>query len=186
MSKNNVVILVALEKEVSQKDLPPEVHLRYTGVGKINAAITAIETILEFESDLEIVNIGTCGSAVHPHGTVLTCTQFKQMDMDATAAGLEIGTTPFSDYAPVIEFGDSTTAPVVCGSQDKFETDIPNTVDCIEMEAFAIAIACKKYNVPFRAYKVVSDQGGNQGHDAWLKFLEDDMPIVINEITELL
>ena len=54
------------------------------------------------------------------------------------------------------------------------------------MEAFAIAIACKKYNVPFRAYKVVSDQGGNQGHDAWLKFLEDDMPIVINEIRELL
>ncbi len=106
--------------------------------------------------------------------------------MDATAAGLEIGTTPFSDYAPVIEFGDSTVAPVVCGSQDKFETDIPNTVDCIEMEAFAIAIACKRYNVPFRAYKVVSDQGGNQGHDAWLKFLEDDMPIVINEISNLL
>ena len=54
MSKNNVVILVALEKEVSQKDLPPEVHLRYTGVGKINAAITAIETIVEFESEVNI------------------------------------------------------------------------------------------------------------------------------------
>ena len=186
MRKNNLVILVALEKEVSKKDLPPEVHLRYTGVGKINAAITATEVILEFHSDLEIVNIGTCGSSVHPHGTVLTCTQFKQMDIDATAAGLELGTTPFSNKAPIIEFGDPAATPVLCGSQDKFETEIPSTVDCIEMEAFAIATACKKYNVPFRAYKVVSDQGGNQSHDAWLKFLENDMPLVINEIRELI
>jgi len=186
MHKNNLVVLVALEKEVSKKDLPPEIHLRYTGVGKINAAITATEVILEFHSDLEIVNIGTCGSSVHPHGTVLTCTQFKQMDMDATAAGLELGTTPFSNKAPIIEFGNLIATPVLCGSQDKFETEIPSTVDCIEMEAFAIATACKKYDVPFRAYKVVSDQGGNQSHDAWLKFLENDMPLVINEIRELI
>jgi adenosylhomocysteine nucleosidase len=186
MHKNNLVVLVALEKEVSKKDLPPEIHLRYTGVGKINAAITATEVILEFHSDLEIVNIGTCGSSVHPHGTVLTCTQFKQMDMDATAAGLELGTTPFSNKAPIIEFGNLIATPVLCGSQDKFETEIPSTVDCIEMEAFAIATACKKYDIPFRAYKVVSDQGGNQSHDAWLKFLENDMPLVINEIRELI
>jgi len=186
MHKNNLVVLVALEKEVSKKDLPPEIHLRYTGVGKINAAITATEVILEFHSDLEIINIGTCGSSVHPHGTVLTCTQFKQMDMDATAAGLELGTTPFSNKAPIIEFGNLVATPVLCGSQDKFETEIPSTVDCIEMEAFAIATACKKYDVPFRAYKVVSDQGGNQSHDAWLKFLENDMPLVINEIRELI
>jgi adenosylhomocysteine nucleosidase len=108
------------------------------------------------------------------------------MDMDATAAGLELGTTPFSNKAPIIEFGDLVATPVLCGSQDKFETEIPSTVDCIEMEAFAIATACKKYDIPFRAYKVVSDQGGNQSHDAWLKFLENDMPLVINEIRELI
>ena len=55
-----VLILVAIEEELSLKDLP-DVQIHYTGVGKITAAIKTIEIIKEY-SPTQIINYGTAGS----------------------------------------------------------------------------------------------------------------------------
>ena len=54
------IILVALENELPRNILPDE-HIEYTGVGKINATIKAIEVIQKYNTDM-IVNFGTAGS----------------------------------------------------------------------------------------------------------------------------
>ena len=182
MTQKTLVLLIALEQEISPKLVPPDVYLKYSGVGKINAAIAAAEIHMELGPKIEIVNIGTCGSAKHAPGTILHCNQFIQMDMDATPAGLAMGETPFSDLPSVLKFGDEHTSVVICGSADRFQTDIPMSVDCVEMEAFAIATVCAKYQIPFRAIKVVSDQGGESGHNVWVEFLENKMSGIFEEI----
>ena len=54
------IILVALENELPRNILPNE-HIEYTGVGKINAAIKTVEVIHKFNPDM-IVNFGTACS----------------------------------------------------------------------------------------------------------------------------
>ena len=51
---NMVLILVAVEEELSLTDLP-DLQIHYTGVGKINAAIKTIEIIKDY-SPAQIIN----------------------------------------------------------------------------------------------------------------------------------
>ena len=55
-----VLILVAVEEELSSEDLP-NFQIQYTGVGKINAAIKTLEIIKDY-SPTQIINYGTAGS----------------------------------------------------------------------------------------------------------------------------
>ena len=95
MTEKTLVLLIALEQEISPKLVPPDVYLKYSGVGKINAAIAAAEIHMELGPEIEIVNIGTCGSAKHPPGTILHCNQFMQMDMDLSLIHISEPTRPY-------------------------------------------------------------------------------------------
>ena len=55
-----ILILVAVEEELSAKDLP-NFKIHYTGVGKINASIKTLEIIKDY-SPSQIINYGTAGS----------------------------------------------------------------------------------------------------------------------------
>ena len=55
-----ILILVAVEEELSVKDLP-EFQIYYTGVGKINASIKTLEIIRDY-SPTQVINYGTAGS----------------------------------------------------------------------------------------------------------------------------
>ena len=54
-------ILVAVKEELSEKDLPEDFQIHYTGVGKINAAIKTLKIIKDYSPSL-IINYGTAGS----------------------------------------------------------------------------------------------------------------------------
>ena len=58
--KTQLLIITALESELKQSDLPADVKLIYTGVGKINAALASYKAIAEHQPKL-IVNFGTVG-----------------------------------------------------------------------------------------------------------------------------
>ena len=58
MTQKTLVLLIALEQEIPPKLVPPDVYLKYSGVGKINAAIAAAEIHMELGPKIEIVNIG--------------------------------------------------------------------------------------------------------------------------------
>jgi adenosylhomocysteine nucleosidase len=60
----------------------------------------------------------------------------------------------------------------VCGTGDSFVTAtdpwlIENKVDLVDMELFAIAHVCKCYDVPWRAFKFITDDANDFAHEHW-------------------
>ena len=145
-----VLILVAVEEELSLKDLP-DLQIHYTGVGKINAAIKTLE-IIKDHSPAQIINYGTAGSLNKKLKGLVEVTQFFQRDMDASPLGFKIGQTPF-DNVQEINFG---TGGYSCGTGDSFVTQTPKLkTDLVDMEAYAIAKICCLNGIKFRCFKYI-------------------------------
>ena len=159
-----ILILVAVEEELSAKDLP-DFKIHYTGVGKINASIKTLEIIKDY-SPSQIINYGTAGSLNRHLNGLLEVTQFFQRDMDATPLGFKIGQTPFDDIQE-INFG---TSGFSCGTGDSFVTKAPKLkTDLVDMEAYAIAKICYLKNIKFRCFKYISDNANAGANDDWIK-----------------
>ena len=181
MSKR-IILFVALESELPQELVPPNVSLYYTGVGKVNAAIKATEVLsgLLPNFNATVLNYGSAGSNTIPKGTLADCRYFIQNDMN-TPFG-KTHETPFDSEIypeikePTIEFGTG----YVCRTQDKFE-DNPQGI--FDMEAYAIAKVCKIYGFDFRAYKYISD-GGDV--DEWEENHSKGKELFIEELKKIL
>ena len=132
-----ILILVAIAEELSVEDLP-DYQIHYTGVGKINASIKALEIIKDY-SPTHLINYGTAGSLNKKLKGLVEVTQFFQRDMDASPLGFKIGQTPF-DEIEEINFGSTGYS---CGTGDSFVTQTPKLrTDLVDMEAYAIAKIC--------------------------------------------
>ena len=73
----NDIILIAIREEAP--DLSHMMSLFYTGVGKVNAAMTAAEVITKYRPK-RVINFGTAGGITVAPG-FYQCTQFVQRDM---------------------------------------------------------------------------------------------------------
>ena len=162
IDSRNRIILVALENELPRNILPNE-HIEYTGVGKINAAIKTVEVIHEFNPDM-IVNFGTAGSLEKSIRGLHEVSTFEQRDLDATELGFLIGETPFENVSS-ITFGRYGLS---CGTGDSFVTEQPKLkTGLVDMEAYAIAKACLINNKDFRCFKFVSDNANETAGTDW-------------------
>jgi len=171
------IILVALENELPQNILPNE-HIEYTGVGKINAAIKALEVIQKFNPDM-IVNFGTAGSLGEKVTGLHEVSVFKQRDMDATGLGFSIGETPFENVSS-ITFGREGLS---CGTGDSFVTEQPKMkTDLVDMEAYAIAKVCLLKDKEFRCFKFVSDNANETAGSDWETNIENGRIAFRNKI----
>lgn len=134
------------------------------GIGKTNAAMNMTKIILEEEPDI-VVNFGSCGNL----------SDFKVGDV------VEVGTVcnnidarPFSDYGctPESDICDINLSKsgVRCFSTDQIydnsRTDYAkkylemiDKCDIVDMECYSLAYVCKMYNITFKSYKWVSDDG---------------------------
>ena len=176
-NSSNKIILVALENELPRNTLPNE-HIEYTGVGKINACIKAIEVIQKYNPDM-IVNFGTAGSLQKNITGLCEVAVFEQRDMDATGLGFAIGETPFEDISP-ITFGRNG---VSCGTGDSFVTEQPKLkTDLVDMEAYAIAKVCLLNNKEFRCFKFVSDNANGNASNDWETNIRNGRIAFRNEI----
>ena len=70
-----IIILSAIEPETRSLDTEYEIVL--TGVGKVNAALSALKTIRERKPDL-IINFGTAGSLEKNISGLVDCKYFVQ------------------------------------------------------------------------------------------------------------
>jgi len=174
-STETTLIIFALEEE--SRGLFDKFNVLYTGVGKVNAAYNLMLGLNAWKEKHGaypelVLNIGSAGSSLFKHGTIVNCTQFIQRDMDATAFGHCRFATPNEDSSPVFSAGlrceEFTQA--VCGSGDSFATDGTmhgwNTVD---MEAYALAKVCVGQKVPFCCLKYISDSGDEDASGHWDK-----------------
>jgi len=158
----SVLVVIAVAEEA--RYLPAEFDWTLTGIGKSAAAIATTRAILEKQPSL-VINAGTAGAlrdgllGLHEIGTVVN----HDMNADAIRA---LGMDPRER----LTLGDSD---VVLASGDVFVNDpaikARLAVDhhLVDMEGYAVALACEDLGVPIRMVKHVSDEADESAND-WL------------------
>jgi adenosylhomocysteine nucleosidase len=173
----NDLILIAIREEAPE--LSHMMNVFYTGAGKVNAAITAAELIVKYQPK-RIINFGTAGGITVGTG-LHECSQFVQRDMNCEALGCEPGQTPFETDVAI------GTPGLTCSTGDNFVMDpqllIP--ADLVDMEAYAIAKACKKHHVEFLCFKYVSDQANATADTDWRESVAHGQLHYVNKLKEL-
>jgi adenosylhomocysteine nucleosidase len=158
------IYIVALPIEINNEYFINGDPVYFSGVGKINAAMTATKACLRRPE--EIINIGSCGSIKHSPGDVIEIGEAYQ-DIDGTPL-CEYGITPFENDKTIhintnSLFSCFTTDYFVDLSQkEKYSKNYLNMlekVDVFDMECFALAKVCNEFDIPFRSIKWVSDNG---------------------------
>jgi len=172
------LIFIALKAEAPELAFSMKVF--YTGVGKVNAAMTAAECISKYNPK-RVINFGTSGGVTVKSG-FHQVSKFIQRDMMCCELGSLPGQTPFEDNI-IIDNGEGLT----CSTGDNFVTDsnllIP--ADVVDMEAYAIAKVCKKHNIEFLCYKFVSDGANSDSLNDWRTTVSQGQEYYINKLKEL-
>ena len=130
-----------------------------SGCGKVNATIATMEAI--DAGAKKIINYGTAGAVGDISGLV-EVTGYVDRDMDVRPLGFRLGQTPFEEGVRIGKRG------LVVGSGDSFAVGKPEIeCDIVDMEAYAIARVCKKYDVEFRCFKYISDKADENAASDW-------------------
>lgn len=143
-----------------------------TGVGKINATFAAC--VAANTGVKKIFNFGTAGVVRDKSliGKLVRVQHIVQRDMMAMPLELR-GVTPYETGAcastisiPKINSGITlgTGDSFVNGPDEWFGTE---SVDIVDMEAYAIAKVCKRLNIEFECYKYVSDFADESADVDW-------------------
>jgi len=174
MAEHAPLVVIALELEGQGLFEQAAVNVLYTGLGKVNAALSLSRRLasLRAQSALPkmVVNFGTAGSRTFATGSVVACRSFVQRDMDVTGLGFSLGETPFETLPATLSFPAvfAGLPEGVCGTGDRFETGASGLAcDVIDMEAYALAKACLAEDVPFACAKYISDGADHTAADDW-------------------
>jgi adenosylhomocysteine nucleosidase len=173
------VILIALPSEAP--NLQHMMNVFYTGVGKVNAALTAALVIERYQPDC-IINLGTAGGITAGTG-LHECTQFVQRDITCQALGCADGQTPFEDDI-ILHTG---THGLTCSTGDNFVMNpvLSIPADLVDMEAYSIAKACIRNKIEFRCFKYITDQADNHAHASWKESVSSGEKFFIAKLLEL-
>lgn len=160
----HLLVVAAIAAEAAH--LPDDVEVLLTGVGKTLAAVAVTRAICEHprRDELVVVNIGTAGAlrpdvrGLHEIGTVLnhdlSAEPIRQLGLDPRER-LEL----------------DPAHPTTLASGDLFVTDpavrdrLAEQAHLVDMEGYAIALACRELDVPVHLVKIVSDNADETAHD---------------------
>ncbi|HEY6452557.1 MAG TPA: 5'-nucleosidase [Steroidobacteraceae bacterium] len=172
------LVVMALEMEGQGLFERAGVPVLYTGLGKVNAALSLMRALREREhgghASPLVLNFGTAGSHTLPTGALVACQRFVQRDMDVSGIGFPLGVTPFEDIPAQLEFpAVFEDLPVaLCGSGDSFQTGVAKLhCEVIDMEAYALAKVCHLEGVRFGCAKYVSDGADSSAASDWQRSL---------------
>ena len=163
----SILVAAAVRSEVAA--LPPGLDVVVTGLGKTAAAI-AVTRRLACMSDeelaaLTVINVGTCGAlrpglrGVFEPGVVLN----HEMNGDAIR---QLGFDPHERLT--LPHGDTD---VVLATGDVFVADgqlrdrLGRSASLVDMEGYAVAAACRAFDVDVRLVKHVSDDADHNAVD---------------------
>jgi adenosylhomocysteine nucleosidase len=166
-----------------------------SGVGKVNASISAQTLIREYQVD-SVLFIGVAG-ALHPKleiGDMIISSSCQEHDLDASTLGFPRGTVPYqsiSEYpadsklvqtalTAATELDGITVRTGKVLSGDQFISD-PSLVqylhtelngDCVEMEGAAVAHVCYLAHIPYVVIRSMSDRADHEAPVDFVKFTE--------------
>lgn len=168
------LVVMALEIESQGVFAHQQVPVLYTGVGKVNAAMSLTRRLAQYRgAGLPlplVINLGTAGSRHFPTGTLVACHCFVQRDMDVSALGFPYGHTPFEEVPAQLELPRvfSHLPAGLCGSGDSFETGVARMhCEVIDMEAYALAKVCHVEGARFGCAKYITDGADHAASTDW-------------------
>lgn len=169
-----VLLVYALEIEKGDISIPGH-ELAYccTGFGKVQACLAAYKAIIENKPEI-VINLGSSGTLFHEIGEIFVCSRFIDRDLLKVAIPGIICELDFSDEISQAGLFSNLSTGHSVNTGDSFVTkpeDAGNEADVIDMEAFAIASACKKAGLPFISVKYVTDIVGKNSVKAWAEKL---------------
>jgi adenosylhomocysteine nucleosidase len=180
MSHPNSLIVMALPQESRGCLERAGATVLYTGVGKVNAALTLARRLAEIRCGGTplplVVNMGTAGSRSVAAHTLVACDRFVQRDMDVSGLGFETGVTPFDATPAVIAFPPvfAHLPQLLCSTADSFATHRHEVGgDVVDMEAFALARVCRAENARFGCVKYVTDGADGDSAAHWEAALDN-------------
>jgi adenosylhomocysteine nucleosidase len=183
--KTELLIITALESELKRETLPSGVEIVYTGIGKINAAITSIKAIHQY-SPSRILNFGTAGKIKPELHGLLEIGKVIQRDMQAEPLAPR-GSTPFcirpQEYV--------STGQFVCGSGDSFVTSHDPWlhslgVDVVDMELFAIAAVAHDHQIPWQSFKYITDDANESSGEDWQAKVHHGQDLFLEKMKDML
>lgn len=173
------LVVMALELEGQGAFERAGVPVLYTGLGKVNAALVLARRLADYRAAGRpaplVLNFGSAGSRRFPTGSVVACERFVQRDMDVSGLGFALGVTPFEEDAAQLEFPAvfSGLPTGVCGTGDSFETGPPRLAcDVVDMEAYALAKACRREQALFGCAKYITDGADHAAATDWQSNLQ--------------
>ena len=205
-------MIVAMDKELQQ--LRPlfsedQVILQKSGIGKVNAAIQAVEMIRKYQPDVIISSgcAGGNGDDINVQDVVVS-TQLAYHDVycgtaidDTTVYGQVQGLPARFEADPhLLDVAQKTGAKpglIVTGdwfvdSKDKMREIISHFPEAkaVDMESAAIAQACYLNKVPFISFRVISDiplrdTDASMYHDFWATIAQNSFNVTKTFIESL-
>lgn len=176
-----LLVSFALSDERAQVIVPGvRIETVFTGVGKAAAAAVITENILRHRP-AAVLNVGSAGST-HMHiGDILPTTRFVDRDLyDLRLEGLSVEIDNkhlFPHLPPAIIDGKVSLADFSVSTGDQFVTSSEDIAalreEAIDMEAFALALACRRQDIPFLSIKYITDIVGQNSVASWEEKLSD-------------
>ena len=171
------IIIMALEHEAPK--MAKWENVFFSGVGKVNAALTAGKLIERYQPRT-VWNFGTAGG-IKLHDGCHEMKNFVERDKGKCPESMELvlPTDP-----KIISWGMGYT----CSTGDNFVTDSESLEDpahVVDMEAYAIAKACLNQHVDFKCFKYVSDKADEGADLDWLANIADGEEHYINVFQQL-
>lgn len=172
----NLLVVVATAAEAAY--VPAGVPVVITGMGKTTAAIETTRALLGYgdTTDLTVLNIGTAG-ALRPEYAGLFRPSVV-LNHDITAAAVRaLGADP--EERIELTSGDGT----VLASGDVFVTDpvvrdrLAAEAELVDMEAYGVALACRRLGVDLELVKHVSDNA-DEGAVAWPELVDGSAQVL--------
>ncbi|MEY3931734.1 MAG: hypothetical protein RLZZ259_616 [Pseudomonadota bacterium] len=165
MSK--ILIVTALENELSKVRLPSHVNIVYCGVGKVNAVVSTIKAINKFSPTI-LLNYGTAGKVNSNISGILPIAKVVQRDMNAEPLSPR-GITPFCLTPNEYHSGRDG---YICGSGDSFVTShdpwlLAQKIDLVDMELFGIAAVAYDNKLPWHSFKYITDDANESSGSDW-------------------
>lgn len=169
-----------------------------TGVGPVEAALGTGIALRDLNQstglpDL-VVSLGSAGSRSCTLGEVYQVASVSWRDMDASRLGFTKGVTPFIDHPVDLPLRTplelramrlSTGADIVGG--DEYAAI---NADMVDMETFAVARACQRFDVPLMGLRGISDGPGELadmlGWTQLLALLDERLAVAVDQLADAL
>lgn len=174
-----LLVCFAIPEEVVELSVPGfRVRTLLTGVGKVNAAFRLTDAILR-ERPAFVLNVGTAGTLRLAVGDIVVSNHFIDRDYEQLRLhGLDYEATtdggvlfPKLSAAMPAQLRDKDHA---VNTGDNFVTETAQlTGDVVDMEAYAEAVVCNTYGLPFVAVKCVTDVIGKNSVALWNERLSE-------------